>query len=263
VVPYATIGDAWWWLHFFAIDYGFGNSAAAAGMYAIHPNGKVFKTRERIERKMAALKFALAICKNGFETADYPKQRPSVNWLTKLKARDPEHPRICFCVMDSAMDQHHGTGKSVYDVIAEVMAEYGIGSIKWAKDPPGNAQVLYNGLANKGLVLTRDSADLPFSYRAISSRIVDERKAVKKIHGAWEDDAYDETSGAYNTWRQNSEKPARTALAEDLEQMRKDGVDETTLARIAWQREQAIQKQEQRAAKGVRLGRSLSPPAKQ
>ena len=74
VVPYATIGDEWWWIHFLAMDYGFGNSAAAAGMYAINPSGRVFKTRERIERKMAALKFAQAICRDGFETTDYPAQ---------------------------------------------------------------------------------------------------------------------------------------------------------------------------------------------
>jgi len=253
VVPYATIGDSWWWQHFLAIDYGFGNSAAAAGMYAISPNGTVFKTRERVERKMAALKFAKCMCKDGFQKVDYPFQGPQTNWLKKLKPRDPEAPRMSFCVMDEAMDQHRGTGKSIYDVMSEVFAEHGIGSMKAAHDPAGNAQVLYNGLANKGLVLTRDSADLSLAYRSLSSRIVDERKAVKKIHGAWEDDVYDETSYAYNTWRQNSEKPARTALAEELAQMKKDGVDDTTLARIAWQREQALQKEEKKKGKGIKL----------
>lgn len=255
VVPYATIGDSWWWIHFIGMDYGYGNSAAAAGMYAINPNGRVFKTRERIERKMPAKKFAECICKNGFPGSDYPFQRPSNHWLTKLKAKDPERPRFAFCVMDEAMDQHRGTGKSIYDVVADIMGAHQIGSLKAAHDPAGNAQVLYNGLAGKGLVLTKDGNELPLTYRAVSSRIVDERKAVKKIHGAWEDDSYDETSYAYNTWRQNSEKPARTALAEELQQMREDGVDETTLARIAWQREQAIQKEERRAAKGIKLGR--------
>ena len=211
VIPYATIGDEWWWQHFLSIDYGYGNSAAAAGLYAINPTGVVFKTRERIERKMSALKFAKGICKDGFQKIDFPYQGPQANWLTKLKPRDPEPPRMSFCVMDEAMDQHRGTGKSVYDVMSEVFAASGIGSMKAAHDPAGNAQVLYNGLANKGLVLTRDSSDLPLSYRAISSRIVDDRKSVKKIHGAWEDDAYDETSYGFNTWRQNSEKPARTA----------------------------------------------------
>lgn len=253
VVPYATIGDSWWWQHFMSIDFGYGNSAAAAGLYAINPNGVVFKTRERIERKMPALKFAQNICKNGFGSVDFPAQGPQQNWLKKFKPRDPEKPRMSFCVMDEAMDQHRGTGKSIYDIMAEVFGEHRIGSMKAAHDPAGNAQVLYNGLANGGLVLTRDSQEMPLSYRAISSRIVDDRKAVKKIHGAWEDDNYDESSYGFNTWRQNSEKPMRTALQEELAQMRKDGVDETTLARIAWQREQVIQKQERSQAKGVKL----------
>ncbi len=247
---------------YLSIDYGFGNSSAAAGMYAIHPNGTVFKTRERVERKMSALEFAKRICKDGFPKAEYPVQGPQTPWLKKLKARDPEKPRMSFCVMDPAMDQHHGTRKSVYTMISEVMSEHDIGSIKGAHDPAGNAQVLYNGLSNKLCILTRESSDLPLSYRSISSRIVDERKAIKKIHGVWEDDVYDETAQAYNTWRQNSEKPARTALQDELAQMRKDGMDESSLARIAWNREQAILSEERTKAKAIRLSRSLDPPAR-
>lgn len=262
VVHYATIGDAWWWQHFMAIDYGYGNSMAAAGLYAINPNGVVFKVRERVEPKMDAKKFALAICKKGFEATPFPGQAPQDNWLKKLKARDPEIPRMSMCVMDEAMDQHRGTGKSIYDIMSDVFAEHSIGSIKAAHDPAGNAQVLYDGLSNHNLVLTRDSADLPLSYRAISSRIVDERKAIKKIHGAWEDDVYDETSYAYNTWRENSQKPARTALQEELAEMRKEGMDETSLARIAWSRELKIREQEKQKEKGIRLSRSLDAPSK-
>lgn len=260
VVPYATIGDMWWWTHFLSIDYGYGNSAAAAHLYAINPNGRVFQTRERIERKMPALKFAKSICKDGFGQVDFPFQRPQEHWLKKLKPRDPERPRMSFCVMDEAMDQHRGTGKSIYDVMVEVFAEHGVGSMKAAHDPAGNAQVLYNGLSSGGLVLTRDSVDLPLTYRAISSRIVDERKAIKKVHGAWEDDIYDSCAYGYNTWRANSEQPARSALADELAQLRKDGIDETTLARIAWNREQAIQAEEKKRAGGIRLGRGLSAP---
>ena len=247
VVPYATIGDSWWWQHFISIDYGYGNSSAAAGLYAINSNGVVFKTRERIECKMPALNFAEAICKYGFGPAEVPRQISQSCWLKKLDPRDPEPPRMSFCVMDESMDQHRGTGKSVYDVMAEVFSASGVGSIKAAHDPAGNAQVLYNGLANKLCVLTQDSADLPLTYRAISSRIVDERKAVKKIHGAWEDDSYDETSYAYNTWRQNSEKPARTELQEAIQHMRREGYDEAAIAYIASQRERKIQEDEKRA----------------
>jgi hypothetical protein len=245
-----------------AIDYGYGNSAAAAGLYAVAPNGRVFKTRERIERKMSAKNYALGICEKGFGSTDFPFQGPQQSWLKKLKARDPEPPRIAFCVMDEAMDQHHGAGKSVYAVISEIMNAHGVATMKWAHDPAGNAQVLYNGLSSNALTLTRASSDLPLTYRAISSRIVDERKAVKKIHGAWEDDSYDETSGGWNTWKLNSEMPARTALQQEIDEKRKEGVDETTLARIAWNREQAILADERKKGKGIRLGRDLNTPGK-
>lgn len=262
VVHLATIGEEWWWPHFISVDYGYGNSAAAAGMYAIHPSGRVYKIRERVERKMGAIEFAKRLCKDGFGEVDFPLQRPQDNWLKKLKPRDPERPRISFCVMDEAMDQHRGTGKSIYEEMAAVFAEHSIGCVKGSHGPESNAQVLYNGLQNKGLVLTRESGDLPMSYRSISSRIVDKRKAVKKIHGAWEDDVYDETSYAYNTWRETSVQPARSALATELAQMRKEGMDETTIARVAWNREQKIREDEKKKEKGIKLGRSASGKGK-
>lgn len=69
-------------------------------------------------------------------------------------------------------------------------------------------------------------------------------------------------SYAYNTWRENSEKPARTALAEELAQMKKDGMDDTSLARIAWQREQNILAEEKQKTKGIRLTKSLESPGR-
>jgi hypothetical protein len=260
VVPYATIGDSWWWLHFLSVDYGYGNSCAAAGMYAINPNGVVFKTRERAEPKMPLHKFFLAICKNGFKETPYPKQGAQENWLKKLKVRDPEKPKMSFCVMDEAMDQHRGQGESQFEAAAKILSEHQIGSLKAAHDPSGNAQMLFNGLSNQHLILTREAADLSLTFRSLSSRVVDERKAVKKVHGAWEDDVHDETSYAWNTWRQNSEKPARTALQEELAQMRRDGASETAIARTAWMREQSIQKEEKNQKRGVRLTRALETP---
>lgn len=260
VVAYPTIGDSWWWSHFIAVDFGFGNSAASAGFYAVAPNGTVFKSRERVERKMSAENFALGICKRGFELTRDPYQPPENNWLEKLKKRDPDKPRISFCVMDSHMDQHTGTGKSVFRIMADVFEKHGIGCLKAASDPQGNAQELYNGLSNKRLVLTRHSIELPLSYRSLATRVVDERKAVKKIHGAWEDDVYDETSYGFNTWRENSKMPARTKLEEEVQEMRRGGIDETTIARVAWKREQEIQAEEKRAARGIPLGPSLGTP---
>lgn len=65
-----------------------------------------------------------------------------------------------------------------------------------------------------------------------------------------------------NTWRQNSEKPARTALAEEIAELKREGMDDTSLSRIAWQRELKIREQEKQKEKGIRLSRSLDAPSK-
>jgi hypothetical protein len=241
VIPYATINDEWWWNHFLSIDYGFGNSSAAAGQYSVPEHGSIFKTRERVEKKMGSVNFAKAICTEGFPAGENnPAQA----------AWDPERPRFSFVVIDSANDQHTGTGKSNFELMAEVFAEWGIPCIKAAKDPMGNAQNLYNGLSNQAIVLT-DLA--PKTFTSLSSRTIDDRKAVKKIHGDPLDDVYDETSYGFNTWISEGVKPARTKLQEELDQMRKAGTDETSVARYAWQQEQAIRQQEVDHTRGVSL----------
>ena len=253
VVNYATIGDAWWWNHFMAVDFGYGNSAAAGGMYAVNPNGKIFKIRERVERKMSGVNFAKGMCANGFRPSATPKQPAQAGWLTKMRPRDPQGPKISFCVMDRAMDKHDGnaSGESVWEQMATVFRNYGVPSLKWdSTDSAGNAQALYNGLQNRRLVLTKD---VPRSCLSLATRIIDDRKSVKKIHGSDLDDLYDETAGGYNTRISNSEAPARMALDEELEQMRRDGMDETSIARYSWQREQKLAKDEAAKARGLSL----------
>ena len=71
--PIQEVPDEWWWGHFISIDYGYGNSAAAAGMYTVAPSGKVFKVRERVARKMPSKELAERICKDGFAASDDPK----------------------------------------------------------------------------------------------------------------------------------------------------------------------------------------------
>jgi len=51
-------------------------------------------------------------------------------------------------------------------------------------------------------------------------------------------------------------------LQEDLAQLRKDGMDETSLARIKWNREQTILSDQRTKAKAIRPSRSLDPPAR-
>lgn len=251
MVPFQTVPEEWWWGHFISHDYGYGNSAAAAGLYTIAPNGQVFKVRDRVERKMGSTEFVKRICKDGFEATEGPVQPRQQAWLKKLRPRDPEGPRILFAVFDPANDQHTGTGKSNFEQMREVYAAHGVPCILGAHDPMGNAQNLYNGLANKALVITSACS---YTFHTLTSRTIDERKAVKKEHGNPQDDCYDETAYAWNTWRTDSVKPKRLALQEELEQMRRDGMDETSVARYAWQREQAMRRDEAKESQGIPMG---------
>ena len=249
--PIQEVPDEWWWGHFISIDYGFGNSAAAVGMYAVAPSGKIFKIRERVVRKMASQELARRICKDGFEASDDPKMPAQRPWLTKLRPRDPEGPRMLFAMTDPANDQHHGTGRSNYEIMREVFTEHGVPCVLGAHDPMGNAQHLYNGLTNRSLVVT---TACPYTFNTLTSRTIDDRNAVKKEKGNPQDDCYDETAYAWNSWIAESVKPKRMVLEEELDQMRKDGMDETSLARHAWQRNQTLRAEEQKASRGIALG---------
>ena len=250
-VPFQEVKREWWWGHFISIDYGFGNSAAAAGLYAIAPSGTVYKVAERVERKMHSKEFARRLCKQGFSPSSNPAQGPMEAWTKKLRPRDPEGPRILWAMFDPANDQHTGTGQSNYEQMGAVFEEAGIPTMLGAHDPMGNAQALYGALANRELVVT---TGCPYTYNTLVSRTVDDRKAVKKEKGNPQDDCYDETSYAWNTWREESVKPARRSLEEELDNMRRDGMDETSIARYAWRRYQEIRAVEQKEEQGIPLG---------
>jgi hypothetical protein len=251
VVPVQSIGEQWWWNRFISIDYGFGNSSAAAGMYAISPLGRVYKTRERDEPKMPLHQFCERLCKTGFDATERaPKQAA---WLTKLKDGDPERPKVLYAVVDSANDHHDGVGKSQYEMIAEIFAKYNIPCIKCggeSKDSQASAQNLYNGMATMQMVLT---SGCPRTYKSLSSRVIDERMAIKKRHGDPLDDVLDETRYGYNTWIEQSEMPRRVALEDEMEKLRQKGLDETSLAHYRWKKERDLETAERRQGLGMPL----------
>ena len=259
VVKIQTVPEEWWWNHFISIDYGFGNSSAAAGMYAVSPLGRTYKVRERIEKKMGSKEFALRICKDGFAAIGDGEpglpQPAQPAWLEKLKGRDPEGPRVNFVVMDSANDAHSGTGRSNFEIMAEVFREHGIPCVKSgkeAKDSQASAQHLYNGLASQELALT---SGVPYTYKALSSRVIDERRAIKKVHGDPLDDITDETRYGYNTYYDTSAAPAEVALDKEMEEMRQRGLDETSLAHYRWRKRLEMDEAERMAARGIPLTR--------
>jgi hypothetical protein len=236
MVPYPAIQDEWWWNHFISIDYGYGNSSAAAGMFAVDQTGRVFGTRELCEKKMGSVDFAKKICEL---------------WVTSKMGA--ERPRILFVTIDPANDNEDGTGETNYEMMAGVFAQHGIPCIKSHKNPADNAQRLYHGLANRLLVMT-DAMNQTFN--SIATRVIDERRAVKKIHGDPADDLYDMVAYAYNTWLVEAVKPERMKIAETVERMRREGADPTDIARYSLQATQRIAEQERSASAGLPLRRT-------
>ena len=233
MIPAQAIQDEWWWNHFLSVDYGYGSSAAAAGRFSVDENGRIFGTGELVERKMGAVDFAKKICEL---------------WV-KPKAGE-ERPRYLFVSMDPAMDQHHDTGKSNFEQMAQVFAEYGVPAIYAHKNPADNAQVLYTGLASFHLVLT---SAMRKTFHSVQTRVIDERRAVKKIKGDELDDLYDMVSYAYNTWAQVAVKPDYLKLQESLEKMRQAGADSTAIARRSLMEMTKLRAKEREAKRGLRL----------
>ena len=254
VVPLQSIGEQWWWNHFISIDFGFGNSSAAAGMYAISPLGRVYKTRERDEPKMPLKTFVEAICEKGFPATDRAPRQAA--WLTRLKDNDPERPKVLYVVDDTADDKHQGQGESVFEMMQKIFAKYGIPCIKCggeSKKSQASAQNLYNGLASRNLVLTNA---VPRTYKSLSSRVIDERMAIKKLRGDPLDDVMDETRYGYNTFIEQSAMPRRLELEEEMERLRQDGLDETSLSHYRWKKEKELEEAERRSQRGIPLGGS-------
>jgi|GEM_PF-3149008 len=234
MVPYSAVNDRWWWNHFISIDFGYMNSSAAAGRFSVDEYGRVFGTGELLERKMGAVAFARKIAKM---------------WIEPQMGE--ERPRVLFVTMDPAMDSHSDTGQSIFDKMAAVFAEYGVVSIKSHKSPADNAQILYEGLTSRTMLLTDM---MPQTFNSLSTRTIDERRAVKKLHGDPLDDLYDMVSYAYNTWLVEAVKPERMKLQEKVNQMRAEGVDATTIARYSLQETSRINAQEATRAKGLLIG---------
>lgn len=235
MAPIQEVYDQWWWNHAISIDYGFGNSAAAAGRFAIDENGRAFGTDEIIEKKMGSEDFAKKICEQ------WIKPRPG-----------EETPKFLFVCIDPANDSHDNIGLSNFEIMANVFAQYGVPTIKSHKAPADNAQNLYRGLASHDIVIT---SGMRQTFNAVSTRTIDERKAIKKIHGDPLDDCYDMCAYFWNTWIIEAVKPERLKLEESLEKMRQAGADATAIARRSMMETRKIESKEQEKVKGLSLRR--------
>ena len=233
MAAYPEVQDQWWWNHFISIDYGYGNSAAAAGRFAVDEYGRVYGTGEIVEKKMISKEFAEKVCQM---------------WVVPRMGE--ERPKFVFATIDPANDNEDGTGETNFDIIAQVFNKYGVPLIKSHKNPADNAQKLYSGLASRQIVLTDGMRQ---TFNSVATRIIDARRAVKKIHGDPDDDLYDMVAYAYNTWLVEAVKPERMKMMERVKRMREEGKDETSIARWALTEAHRIAQKEKSFAKGLPL----------
>ena len=236
------VGEQWWWNHFISIDYGYGNSAAAAGLFAVDDYGRVFGVAEMTERKMGAADFA---------------RKVAAAWIDPAFGDSNERRRMQFVTMDPHMNQHHDVGESTFEMMAKVFDEHGVASIESHVGPADNAQKLYSGLAGQTMVVTDG---MPDTFNSVATRTIDKRKAVKKIHGDAADDLYDMVAYAYNTWLVNAVKPAQLKLLDKVKQMREKGTDETSIARFILHETRRINEKTREASEGLPLGRAGQRP---
>jgi hypothetical protein len=229
MVPFPAIGDEWWWNHFISIDYGYGNSSAAAGLFSVDLAGRIFGTGEMVEKKMGSVDFAKQICEK---------------WIKPKMGSEPR--RILFVTVDPANDNEDGTGDTNFELMQKVFAAHGVQTIKSHKNPFDNAQKLYHGLSNRLLVMT---SMMPQAFNSLATRVIDDRRAVKKVHGDPADDLYDMTAYGYNTYLVEAAKPERLQIMERVQKMRESGASATDIARYNLQATQAaVEKQRQQTA---------------
>lgn len=224
VAQYNLVGEQWWWIHYIGIDYGYGNSAAAAGLYCISPptvefpGGQHFKIDELICREMLSDDFAKATC-------------------ARFSKRIGGSPRkIVAAFIDPANNSHTGTGRSNMAIMNDTFEKFGIPLMEASNDPLGGSQNLARMLARRELVLTDM---VPETYKGLSTRMHDPKRpgCYKKVHGAAEDDIADETRYATNTWCEQTVIPRDVEIQEKLSEMRKAGLDDHSLTIYSWRLE--------------------------
>lgn len=236
MVPNAEIDVKWWWTHFISIDYGFGNSSAAATLYAVDESGRVYGLYAIVEKKMGSFDFAERVCKA---------------WVEPLFEGNMR--RIVCCYMDPANNQHHGTGQSNMEIMAEVFNKFHVPVVDAHKDSVDNAQQLYRMLSSKRYVICKDAKKV---YDALSTRVHDDKVSgkIKKVHGEDLDDVTDSVLYGINTWLQSAVKPPRVAMEERIIKMREEGLDDHSIMIHGHRMEQAIKKEENTP---LRLGRRV------
>ena len=216
-LPYAEHPGEWWNTHIISIDYGFGDSWAAAGLWYIseptvdYPTGRAFKIGELPMQSIGSEDFA----KQCIETfIDEP---------TGANRR-----QVSMALCDPANDSHTNVGRSNMEIMADVFAQRDIPMMAANKGRVANFQNLYRMLKSKQVVIT-DAC--PMTFKSLNTRMHDPARSgdIKKMKGDPLDDLLDETSYFANTYFTGDAKPKKVYQAEKMAELAASGMDERSL----------------------------------
>lgn len=240
--PFAEHPSEWWNTHLISIDYGFGESWAAAVLGYVSepsvewPEGRMFFIGEVAEQSMGSEDFAKHLIETFIERDG-------------AKART-----ITAAYCDPANDGHTGNGRSNMEIMGEVFAERDIPIMASHKDRVANAQNLYR-MMKKGQVVVTDAC--PMLFKSLNSRMHDPNKSgdIKKIKGNPMDDLYDAAVYLANTYFSGDAKPKEVRQAEQIASYAAKGMDEHSIG-IHRMRMMMDQSDEEAPVRMARMGQS-------
>lgn len=213
--------EQWWENHIISLDFGFGKSAAAAGLFSItepherFPAGRIFELGTIVEKRMEATEFAREVCERFIAQSVGGQQR-----------------RIVGIYLDPSNFKHIGTGPSVAQQMQEVFNQYGnFNIIPASNDRVAGWQMMYRLLKNGQFVLTRCNKGKSLIFESLSTRMHHDKLSgdLQKVAGDELDDVADMARYAILTWFESSAMPREVKIETKLNEFREQGMDENSI----------------------------------
>ena len=236
IKPLADCGIEWWHNHFISIDYGYGQSWSAAGLYARSPG--------EVKRKVVIPGIDPALLGDGKPVFAGGRIRKIAEILVPMTPIDvfaqmivdnfvapgPGEERRCIIAVfldpnnfNPSFDSRAGTGGHSYsDQIDRILEPWGLSCQMASNNRAAGWQLLYRMLRDGEFEITDQC---PETFESIRTRLINPKKSgdILKIEGSELDDVADETRYALFTFVNPADKPRELVLKEAIE-----GFDRTT-----------------------------------
>jgi hypothetical protein len=215
VIPYAMLGARWWDSHFLSLDYGFGQSSAAAHLHVRTQDEKTKTVGEFVASELPAYEFAREVIRRFV-----------------VPTTEGQRRRIVAAYLDPSNFRNIGDGHTIADQINEVFAPYDLGCAAASNDRVGGWQLMYE-LLQKGEWLIADTC--PNLIESIASRLHDRKKPgdLRKVPGDPLDDVADSARYGIYSFINASAPPHDPIDREQLRHMA--AIGDLTSANIRYQ----------------------------